>query len=112
MENATSLNKVTLLETVGSQTRRHLLYSELPDRVDGVNKREVKAVFEVMANLAGAIDGTSSMMEDVDDNAPMGARVENRLKWALMEMESRSGVRTELMTMPSPRRHTPWVGLE
>ena len=25
-----------------------------------------------MANLAGAIDGTSSMIEDVDDNAPLG----------------------------------------
>ena len=35
-------------------------------------KREVKAVFEVVAYLAGAIDGTPSMMEDVDDDVPMG----------------------------------------
>ena len=33
-------------------------------------KREVRAIFEVMANLAGAIDGTPSM-EDVDGNIPM-----------------------------------------
>ena len=35
-------------------------------------KREAEAVFEVMANLAGAIVGTPSIMEDVDDNAPTG----------------------------------------
>ena len=34
-------------------------------------QREVKAVFEVMANLAGAIEATPSMMEDVDDDAPL-----------------------------------------
>ena len=34
-------------------------------------KREAKAVSEVVAYLAGAIDGTPSMMEDVDDDVPM-----------------------------------------
>ena len=42
-----------------------LLCSELPNRVEEVKKnQDVKAVFEVIADLAGAIDGTPSMMED------------------------------------------------
>ena len=50
------------------------MYSELPNRVEEVKtKRELKAVFEVMANLAGDVDATSTMMEDVevDDGVPM-----------------------------------------
>ena len=31
--------------------------------------RELKAVFEVNANVAGAIEATPSMMEDVKDDA-------------------------------------------
>ena len=33
-------------------------------------------MFEVMANRAGAIEATLSMMEDVDDDASNGARFE------------------------------------
>ena len=70
-------------------------------------KREAKAVFEVMANLAGAIEAIPSMMENVDDDAPMG-HVSKQM-WALMEMEFRLGVRTEMMTMSTPRQKTLWV---
>ena len=59
-------------------------------------KSEVKAV---------AIEGTPSMMDDVNDDAPMG-HVSKHMRWALMEMEPRFAVRTELMTMPSLRRKT------
>ena len=69
--NTTSLVKGTSLEIIESQTQQDLLYWGLPNRVDEAKKkREVRAIFEVMANLAGAIDRTPSM-EDVDGNIPM-----------------------------------------
>ena len=39
------------------------------------NKREVRAIFEVMAYLVGAIDGTPSMIDEVDDEdgIPIGS---------------------------------------
>ena len=57
-----------------SQTQPELAVFELPNRVEEVkNKRELKAVFEVMANLAGDVDATP----DDDggcggDGGPMG----------------------------------------
>ena len=50
--------KGTSLETIESLTQQELLHSELPNRVEEKKKRELKAVFEVMANLAGAIEAT------------------------------------------------------
>ena len=47
---------------------QELLCSDLPHRVEEVKKkRELKAVFEVMANLAGDVEA----LEDVDDDTPM-----------------------------------------
>ena len=37
---------------------------------DAKKKREVKAISDVMGDLAGAIDGTPSMIEEVDGNTP------------------------------------------
>ena len=72
--NTTSLVKGTSLENVESQTQQDQPYLGLPNRVEAArNKREVRAIFEVMANLVGAIDGTPSMIDEVDDdNTPLG----------------------------------------
>ena len=66
IENTTSVNKGTSLETIESQ-RSEICCVWNPEVK---TKREVKAVFEVMADVAGAIEGTPLMMEDVGD-APM-----------------------------------------
>ena len=67
--------KETSLETIESQTQPELLYSELPNRVEEVKKkRELKSAFEVMANLAGDVDATPTMVEnvEVDVGVPLG----------------------------------------
>ena len=56
----------TSLEAVESQFQPELLYSGLPNRVEVKKKPELKAVFEVMANLTGDVDAPPTMMEDVE----------------------------------------------
>ena len=58
-------------------------------------EREVKAVFEVMAYLAGAIEGTRRWWRMWMTTLQWGT-CRHKLKWALIEMASRLGVRTEL----------------
>ena len=74
---------------------------ETPESREEVKKKRggSRVVFEVMAKLAGDLEATPSMMEDVevDDDTP------NR-------HEFRLGVRTELMTTPNLRRMT--LGVE
>ena len=58
-ENTTLLKKSISFATIESQTQQDQLYSGLPNRVDEARKkREVRAIFEVMANLAIANEGT------------------------------------------------------
>ena len=55
----------TSLQTVESQTQLDQLYSGLPNRVEEAKKqRGVRAIFEVMASLAVADDGTPSMIDE------------------------------------------------
>ena len=62
-----------VFETNESQPQQYVLYLELPNRVEEAKKkREVLAIFEVMADLAGTNEGTPSMKEEVDDDTPMG----------------------------------------
>ena len=50
--NTTLLGKGTLLETIESQTQQNMLHLELPNRAEEAKKkREVKAIFEVMAEV-------------------------------------------------------------
>ena len=67
-----SLNEGTSLENIESQTQQDLLYLELPNRVEEAKKKQdVRAMFEVMADVAGTNEGTPSMMEEVDDSTPL-----------------------------------------
>ena len=107
-ETTTSLVEGTSPETIESQPQQDQLNSRLPNLAEeGGNKRE-----EVMANLVGAIDGTPSMVDELDDNNTPLEHVSKEKKKALMRMESRSRVPTELMTLPSPRWRTPWFDLK
>ena len=68
----TSLNEGTSLENIESQTQQHLLYLELLNRVEEEKKKQdVRAMFEVMADVAGTNEGTPSMMEEVYDSSPL-----------------------------------------
>ena len=70
-ENPTLLNNETSLKIIESQTQQDLLYLELLNRVEEVNKkRELKVVLEFMANLSGDVDATPN--EEVVDGVPMG----------------------------------------
>ena len=46
----------------------------------GKDKREVRAIFEVMANLVGATDGTPSMIDEVDDDMTPLVHVSKQMK--------------------------------
>ena len=57
------------LETIENQTQPGGLYSELPKLAEeGTRKRGAVAVFEVVANLAVAQEGTPSLLDDEDDD--------------------------------------------
>ena len=61
--------KGTSIETIESQTEQDQLYSGFPIlAVEGRKKRQVRVVFEVMANLATAHEETPSMLDKVDDD--------------------------------------------
>ena len=67
------MEKGTSFETIESQTQQDF-YSELPIQSDEVKKkRELKAVFEVMAKLAGDVEATPLMKNyvEVDDDVSM-----------------------------------------
>ena len=64
----------TSLETIKSQTQQDLQNLDLPNGMkEETKKRELKAVSEFMANLAGDVDATPTMMVDevVDNGLPM-----------------------------------------
>ena len=64
------------------------------------------------AEVGVAIDGTPSMVDEVDDDTTLLVHQSKQIKVGIDEVESRSGVRTELMTLPSPRWKIPWVDLK
>ena len=98
-ENTTSLNKGTSLETIERQNAARIAVFRTP-KSGGGGQEEARGQ-----------NGTPSMMEDVDDNAPMG-HVSKQIKVGIDEDGVPFGSPNRMMTMPSLRRKTPWVGLK
>ena len=86
----------TSLKTFERQTQPELLYSELPNR-GGNEEAGAQRCVRDQANLAGAIEATPSMMEDVDeDDAPTE------------HVSKQVGIDGDMNT-PNLRRRTAWV---